>query len=117
MFSFYVAQNFAQAIEKADDVLSSSKDTDSSRRYTALALKGQALLKLGRREQAVPILGELEQMVSNRMALVVGDEVAFLERLATAGLETERVSRLANTLARVCRDPAFKKRLEALSIA
>ena len=83
--------------------------------YTSLALLGKALLDQGNTSEAVAMLGEMERMASGTEPFVVGDETWFLESLRARGLESGRVARLALSLALVCRDPAFKKRLEALA--
>jgi hypothetical protein len=83
--------------------------------YTSLALLGKTFLDQGNTPEALATLDEIERMAAAKERFVVGDETWFLESLRARGLESDRVARLAKSLAPLCRDPAFKKRLEALA--
>ena len=116
MFLFYVKRNSSRALAKTQEVLAAAYELgDSSRAYTALSLKGRALLELGRSHEALDVLDELERMVAAKKSFVVGDETSFLECLRERALASNRVSLLASKLAPICRDPAFRERLLVLS--
>jgi hypothetical protein len=102
----------SQAIEQAQ------KDRDDSTLYSALALKGLALLDNGHLNEAISILDEMAAMVRQSSNIVVGDETLFLERLSKFSELPElrqRIRELAEMLSALCRDPSFTARLEALA--
>lgn len=117
MIIHHGAHDFARAVPKLEEAIAQGRtEQDEKTVYTALSLLGEANLELGRNEQAIRALGELEQMVERKQNFVVGDETRFLEALHLRHMEPERVIRLASILASVCRDRAFRERLHALSI-
>lgn len=108
--------DFVRAVPKLEEaIILGRTEKDERTVYTALSLLGEASLELGRVEQAMQVLDELEQMVANKGQFVVGDETRFLESLHSRQLERERVARLAATLSTACRDNVFRERLRSLS--
>ena len=117
MILHHGAHDFTRAVPKLEEAIAQGRtEQDEKTVYTALSLLGEASLELGRNEQAIRALGQLEQMVERKEKFVVGDETRFLEALHLRHVEPERVIRLASTLASVCRDRAFKERLQTLSM-
>jgi hypothetical protein len=115
-FLYHNAKEPARAIAKLREAIQLGRvENDEKTVYTSLALLGKCLLAQGNTSEAVAIVGEIERMATAKERFVVGDETWFLEDLDARGLERERIARLARTLAPVCRDPAFKQRLEALA--
>lgn len=115
-FLYHNAKEPDRAITKLREAIELGRvKNDPKTVYTSLALLGKSLLAQGNTSEAVGILGEIERMATAKERFVVGDETWFLEDLHARGLERERVARLARALAPVCRDPAFKQRLEMLA--
>ena len=109
--------DYSRAVPKLEEAISHARvERDDRTVYTSLSLLGQAHLELGHISEALAVLSELEEMAATKGTFVVGDETCFLENLKARRLETGRVARLASSLASVCRDPAFKERLGALTI-
>jgi len=117
MILHHGARDYARAVPKLEEAIARGKaEHDDGTIYTSLSLLGQACLELGHTEKALAVLAEFEKMVASKKSFVVGDETCFLEALRARRLESERVTRLASTLAPVCRDSAFKERLKALTV-
>jgi hypothetical protein len=79
---------------------------------------GLALLDLHQDEEAIRVLNEIHKMVAERLRIVVGDETLFLERLRAQTKDMKNITTiqgLAKTLSQVCRDAAFKARLQKLA--
>jgi hypothetical protein len=118
---FYSSRNSEQAAMKAREAIQVSKAQDDSvSLYSSISLLGSILLKLRQSEEAVSLLGELEEIIYSDASgsprrFVVGDETPFLEGLKERHLADGRVARMASTLSSLCRDPSFAKRLSALS--
>lgn len=117
MMFYWSAHNYPQTVAKAQEAVQKAKDEgDAKTAYSALSLLGLALLELDRTDEAIAILGKIEDMVRERKSLVVGDETLFLERAIARGLERPTIRRIAKVLAPVCRDAEFAGRLHALSL-
>jgi tetratricopeptide (TPR) repeat protein len=109
--------DYSRVVAKLQEAIAQGRrERDDRTVYTSLGLLGEAHLQLGRSQEALGALSELEQMVASRGKFVVGDETCFLEELKARGIEVKRVARLAGTLASVCRDPEFKERLGDLAV-
>jgi len=118
MILHHGARDYIRAVPKLEEAISQGKaECDDKTLYTALSLLGQASLGLGNKARAIVVLNQLEQLVAKKASFVVGDETPFLESMVTRGLEIGRVKRLASTLAKACRDPDFKERLNSLASA
>ena len=99
-------------------IVASREEGDDKTAYQSLGLLGLALLDTHQDEEALSVLNEICQMVSRHPSIVVGDETLFLERLGARANDTKTVTMiqdLAKTLSPVCRDPAFKARLQKLA--
>ena len=117
MLFYYSIHDYGRAESKLREAIELGRTQNDQRTvYTSLALLGKTLLDEGRTSEAIRIFSEIERMVFSKQQFVVGDETQFLETLRARGLESERVTRLASSLAPICRDPAFKQRLEVLAI-
>lgn len=115
MMLYYVASDYERAVHKLRDAIASGRTTDDHRTvYSSLSLLGQALLELQRPAEAVEVLREVEQMISDRKPVVVGDETSFLESVKARGIEVAAAKRIAASLIPICRDPEFVRRLRAL---
>lgn len=79
-FYFYTTCNFPETIKKVDEI-AALKDADGiNDYYSALAVKGHALLNLDRTEEAADVLRELLMMIkTNPPRFPFGDEMNFLE--------------------------------------
>jgi hypothetical protein len=112
----YGTADYTRAPKLSEAIAQGKAEGDDKTVYTALSLLGQASLELEDVGRALAVLSELEQMVARKGSFVVGDETPFLERLWERGLQVARVKRLASTLTKACRDPAFKERLNSLAV-
>lgn len=82
-FYFYVLKDFAKTVNKVDEMKSLEGFAASTSYYSALALKGQALILLGMIGSAGQVLDELlEMVVVNPPKFPFGDELNFLEAAA-----------------------------------
>jgi tetratricopeptide (TPR) repeat protein len=109
--------DYQRAIKKLEEAVSDGRaERDDKTVYTSLSLLGQTHLELGKNDEALAVLSQIEEMVERKASVVVGDETCFLERLRLQSLETERVARLASILSSACRDRDFKERLRALAV-
>jgi hypothetical protein len=116
MMLYHVARDYPRAVAKLEDAVSQGKaENDDGTVYSSLSVLGQALLQLDRKNEAVRVLKEIEQMVLAKKPFVVGDETLFLESARAQGLEMPTVRRLASILAPECSDPEFGDRLRALA--
>jgi tetratricopeptide (TPR) repeat protein len=110
-----------RAVAKAREAIAASRhEGDDKTVYQSFGLLGLALLDLHQDDEAIQVLDEIHKMVAERRRIVVGDETLFLERLRaqTKDLSTiTMIQGLAKTLSPVCRDTAFKARLEKLTDA
>jgi len=113
---YYVAHDYPRAVAKLEEAVSRGKaENDDSTVYSSLSLLGQTLLQLDRKNEAIEVLKEIEQMILAKKSFVIGDETLFLESARARGIEVRTVKRLASILASVCRDPEFGDRLKALA--
>ena len=117
MMLYWSAHDCSRTVTKAREaVQKAGEEGDTKTAYSALSLLGLALLELDRTDEASVTLREIEDMVRQRRPIVAGDETLFLERANTRGLERQTIKSIAIILAPVCRDAAFAKRLQALSL-
>jgi hypothetical protein len=80
-FYFYVLRDFPKTIAKVHEIGTRVGTTASPSYYSALALKGLALLELNEVAEAASVLDEMELMTKRADAcLPYGDEISFLER-------------------------------------
>jgi len=118
MMLYYAVHDYNRTVPKLREAIDLGRVQNDQRTvYSSLSLLGQALLKLGHTQEALTVLSEIEEMVSGKKSFVVGDETSFLESIRARGLEADRVTRIATALIPLCRDPEFKRRLTALSVA
>src|SRR5260370_25410444 len=91
--------NYAGAIPKLEAAVAQGKvERDDKTVYTSLCLLGQARLEVGRDEEALAVLSELEEMVARKCSFVVGGETGFLEERLARRLEPQRLTLLPSTL-------------------
>lgn len=80
-FYFYVLRDFPKTIAKVDEIGTRVGTKASPSYYSALALKGLALLGLNEVGGAASVLDEMELMTKSAdTRLPYGDEINFLER-------------------------------------
>jgi tetratricopeptide (TPR) repeat protein len=79
-FYFYVLKDFSKTIKKVEDIKALKDVSASPSYYSALTLKGQALINLGMIDEAGKVLNELLSMIrGNPAKFPFGDEINFLE--------------------------------------
>lgn len=112
----WAADDYPGAIEKLHEAIRQSKtEGDSVILYSSLSLLGWCLLRLNRNREAADVLKEIEQMILDKKRFVAGDETAFLESAHKQNIEGARVKRIAAMVGPLCREPEFRRRLEALA--
>jgi len=116
MLRHWRAHDYVQSVLKAREAIAAGRrEDDDSTVYSALALLGLGLIELGNDDAVKDVIDEIEQMISRRKRIIIGDETTLLERARTRGLNVSTIRRIANRLAPNCRDPEFSKRLNALA--
>jgi hypothetical protein len=119
MTLYWAMDDPARTVPKAREAIAASRhEGDDKTVYQSFGLLGLALLDLHQDDEAIRVLDEIHKMVAERRRIVVGDETLFLERLRaqTKDMKTiTSVQGLAKTLSPVCRDAAFKARLQKLT--
>jgi tetratricopeptide (TPR) repeat protein len=119
MLYYWSMHDAARTLDKLSQAIEQAfKDRDDSTLYSALALKGLALLDDGRLNEAAAVLDKIAAMVRRHSPVPVGDETLFLERLSKSSESPEArttIRELARALSPVCRDLSFAARLEALA--
>ncbi|HEY6252425.1 MAG TPA: hypothetical protein VI685_20920 [Candidatus Angelobacter sp.] len=114
-FYFYSASNFAKTIEKVDEIGVLKAASSSGDYYSALAVKGHALLILGKVTEADQVLQELLMLIkSYPPKFPFGDEMNFLEAAAHQVLLTSIVREILNLILPNIKSPEHAKRGEAL---
>ncbi len=99
MMLYHVAGDSSRAVAKLQEAIGQGRDeNDDGTVYSSLSLLGQALLRPGRKVDAVPVPQDSEQLVLGKKPVVVGDEALFLEGARAQGLEVPTVKRLASML-------------------
>jgi len=79
-FYFYVLRDFPKTIRKVEDIKAVKDVSGSPSYYSALTLKGQALINLGMIDDAGQVLDELLSMIrGNPPKFPFGDEINLLE--------------------------------------
>jgi hypothetical protein len=116
MVLYYVARDPRSAVDKLRGVIEDGREeSDFSTLYSALSLLGQALLRMNRTIEAGDVLNDIEEIVTARKPVVVGDETAFLEEAFARNVSRSLVRRIAGVLAPICQDQEFSRRLAALA--
>jgi len=80
LFNFYVLRDFGKTIAKADEIKSRwDISHDRPSHYSATALRGEALLELGKTDATKEVLEEILGMIrSEPLGLPYGDEINLL---------------------------------------
>ena len=107
-FYLYSKKDFEAAIAKADQaIVMAQAEGDTSASYTARAARGQALINLERPAEAKAVLTEMLGMVSQRMKLVPGDELGFLELAYSKGVARGTVAEILKIVRPFYREQGF----------
>lgn len=112
-FYFYSLRDFAKTVERvqAMDAYERQEKKDIQFYYSALTLKGQALLYLNRTEEAAAALRELERIIATSPKQVpYGDEFNFLDQMTQQKLELKLCKQLAAVIVDRVRDPEFRNK-------
>jgi len=116
-FYFYSLRDFSRVVAQVD-AMSGRKDQNKESLqfyYSALTLKGVALLYLNRNQESVMVLRELEWLISSSPSQIpYGDELNFLNELAKRKLESTLCRKLATVIVSKVRDQEFKDKFMAL---
>jgi hypothetical protein len=116
-FYFYALRDFTKTAEKVQAMgkLEDQDGRDIQFYYSALTLRGQALLYLNPGHEAAMTLQELGRIIASAPKRVpYGDEFNFLDEMAQRKLEPELCSELANVIAARISDQEFKEKYSAL---
>jgi len=112
-FYFFVLGDSTQAINKIDEIHTS--ETDRASYYSALCLKGQALMKLERFPEAATVITELLEFVKrNPRGLPFGDEVAFLQTAIAVPFLTQGCRKLLKLVIPKMRSQEYKEKAAAV---
>lgn len=112
-FYFYIAANFQAVIRKTDEIVPLPGDRDSY--YSALALKGQALIKLGMFAEANRVLEEILRILkTNPQGLPYGDEINLLEAAIPIAVLSQRCHEILELIVPKIRSREYQERARAL---
>lgn len=114
-FYFYVAKELSKTVKKVDEIEALPGTRDMGSYYSALALKGEALIELGRVDDAKSVLREMSYIVkTNPQQVPFGDEINLLE----AAIRQETLAHPARELLQLIvpkiRSQEYRERAEAL---
>jgi hypothetical protein len=116
-FYFYRLRDFAKTIDRVT-AMAARKDSDKEPvqfLYSALSLKGLALIYLNRFEEAVLVLRELDRIISSTPNQVpYGDEFNFLSAMMDANIDPKGCKDLAAVIVNRVRDKEFKDKYRAI---
>lgn len=110
-FYFYSLRDFSKTVDRVPfmPVLEGQGRKDIRFYYSALTLKGQALLYLNRNQEAARVLQELANIIESAPHYVpYGDEFNFLNEMTCRKLELELCRQLAAIIVSRVRDREFK---------
>lgn len=110
-FYFYSLKDFSKRVDKIQSMAAPQSQGRKDFRfyYSALTLKGQALLHLNRNHEATLVLRELANMTDIAPNYVpYGDEFNFLSEMTRRKLELELCKQLATAIVSRVRDQEFK---------
>jgi hypothetical protein len=112
-FYFYVLADFQKTIGKIAEIEPS--EADQSSYYSALALNGQALIKLGLLMETEKVIAEMFTMIrSNPQGLPFGDEINLLEAAISMPVLTRRCRDILELITPKIRSHEYQKRARAL---
>lgn len=117
MFYFYNLRDFTKTVDRVSKMgaVDFQNKKDIQFYYSALALKGQALLCLNRDQQAATILKELERIIAAAPRQVpFGDEFNFLNEMTQRKREPELCKELTKVIIARIKDQEFKDKFLAL---
>lgn len=116
-FYFYSLRDFVKTIDTVQSmgIFASQSKRDIQFYYSALTLKGQALLYLNRNGDAIDVLRELKQIIANNAQQVpFGDEFNFVNEMTRRTLKLESCKQLIAVILGHIRDKEFKSKFQAL---
>lgn len=114
-FYFYVLSDFEKTIRKVDEIGELRETAESPSYYSALALKGQALVKLGRVEDTSHLLDELLKLIGrNSPKLPYGDELNFLDAALSNKMLVSKIRDILNLLIPKIRSQEYREKAKML---
>jgi hypothetical protein len=116
-FYFHKVKDFAKTVDRIQSMgrFEDQDDKDVRFYYTALTLKGRALLQLNRQDEAATVLQELARIVASSPKQVpYGDEFNFLNEMTQKRLEPELCKQLAKVVVARIKDQEFKSKFLAM---
>jgi hypothetical protein len=115
MFYFYVARDFGKTIKKVDHIKDIGEITDLASYYSALALKGQALIMLEKIADAKRTLDEILDIINmNSISLPHGDEINLLEMAASNSILVPICREILNHIVFKMRSQEYRERANTL---
>jgi len=113
---YYTVHDYVRTLTKLREAIALGKSQkDYPTVYSSLGLLGRTALELGQVQEAAEALAEIEGIIADGHPCNIGDETTFLEATRSRGLELSRVKRIAASLAPLCRDAEYKRRLQSLA--
>ena len=113
LFYFDVLQDFRKTVRKVDEISPVQADRDSY--YSALTLKGQALIKLEMPGDAGRVIEELLSMIkTNPGGLPYGDEINLLEAAISNPILAPRCREVLELIIPKIRSQEYRERAKAL---
>jgi len=114
-FYFYVLRNFPKTIHKVDEMKALREVTASPSYYSALTLKGQAFIELGKIDSANQVLEEMLLMIKmNSSKLPYGDEFNLLEAAMSNEILAARSRVILNLVIPRIRSQEYVEKAKAL---
>lgn len=113
LFYFDVLRDFQRTVKKVDEIRPLQADRDSY--YSALTLKGQALIKLEMPGDARQVIEELVSMIkTNPRGLPFGDEVNLLEAAISIPILAPRCREALELIIPKIRSKEYQERAKVL---
>jgi hypothetical protein len=110
-----VLSDFEKTIRKVDEIGELRETAESPSYYSALALKGQALVKLGRVEDTSHLLDELLKLIGrNSPKLPYGDELNFLDAALSNKMLVSKIRDILNLLIPKIRSQEYREKAKML---
>ncbi|MGO9229081.1 MAG: hypothetical protein ACLQKA_07710 [Bryobacteraceae bacterium] len=115
MFYFYVSGNFPKTIAKVDEIKARWDGSQDEGYYSALTIKGQALIELGNVDGATFVLEEMLAMIKSPPArLPYGDELNLLSAAISRPRLAERSREILALIISRIRSPEYVQRARSL---
>jgi hypothetical protein len=115
MILYIVKHDPKAAAAKAEEAINVGRlNNDDVTVYSALAVRGQALLDLSEFDAAREVIGEIDVMLDRKKDVRSADATVLLEKASALRLDSHRVKIIARKIDELTSDIHFKSRLERI---